>query len=53
MTALEFQRQTGASDETLERLTVYLDVLGRWQERMNLVATSTLADPWNRHMLPP
>jgi 16S rRNA (guanine527-N7)-methyltransferase len=51
MTALEFQRQTGASDETLEKLTVYLDVLARWRERVNLVASSTLTDPWNRHML--
>jgi 16S rRNA (guanine527-N7)-methyltransferase len=51
MAALEFQRRTGVSDDTLERLRVYLDVLGRWQDRMNLVAPSTLADPWRRHML--
>jgi 16S rRNA (guanine527-N7)-methyltransferase len=43
--------QLGVSRETLERLTVHLDLLRRWQPAINLVASTTLADPWRRHML--
>jgi len=39
------------SRETTERLRVHLDLLIRWQSRINLVGASTLADPWRRHML--
>lgn len=39
------------SRETGERLATYLELLGRWQRRINLVAASTLADPWRRHIL--
>jgi 16S rRNA (guanine527-N7)-methyltransferase len=39
------------SRETLERLGVYVDLLGRWQRAINLVGAATLADPWRRHIL--
>ena len=39
------------SRETLDRLGAYLDLLVRWQRTINLVAASTLADPWRRHIL--
>jgi 16S rRNA (guanine527-N7)-methyltransferase len=39
------------SRETLDRLARYLDLLARWQRTINLVAPSTLADPWRRHVL--
>ncbi|MGH6897361.1 MAG: 16S rRNA (guanine(527)-N(7))-methyltransferase RsmG [Geminicoccaceae bacterium] len=39
------------SRETLERLTVYLGLLRRWQPTINLVGAATLADPWRRHFL--
>jgi 16S rRNA (guanine527-N7)-methyltransferase len=39
------------SRETLERLSVYLDLLRRWQPAINLVGPATLADPWRRHVL--
>lgn len=39
------------SRETLDRLRAYLDLLVRWQETINLVAASTLIDPWRRHVL--
>ncbi len=42
---------TGVSRETLARLARYLELLGRWQRRINLVGPATLADPWRRHML--
>ena len=39
------------SRETLDRLGLYLDLLRRWQRTINLVAASTLRDPWRRHIL--
>lgn len=38
------------SRETLARLDRFLDLLARAQARTNLVAASTLADPWLRHV---
>lgn len=35
----------------LARLRLYLTLLAKWQRRINLVAASTLTDPWRRHML--
>ena len=46
-----FGEQLGVSRETLERLTVHLDLLRRWQPAINLVGPATLADPWRRHFL--
>jgi 16S rRNA (guanine527-N7)-methyltransferase len=43
--------QLGVSRETLERLTVHVDLLRRWQPAINLVGPATLADPWRRHVL--
>jgi len=37
------------SRETWDRLTVYRDLLIRWQTRINLVGPSTMADIENRH----
>ena len=42
---------TGVSRETTDRLARHLDLLGRWQRRINLVGSTTLADPWRRHVL--
>jgi 16S rRNA (guanine527-N7)-methyltransferase len=39
------------SRETLARLTLYLELLTRWQTAINLVGPATLADPWRRHLL--
>ena len=33
------------------RLETYADLLRQWSRRINLVAASTLADPWRRHFL--
>lgn len=35
----------------MARLEAYAALLERWQERINLVAASTLPDLWRRHML--
>jgi 16S rRNA (guanine527-N7)-methyltransferase len=37
--------------ETLDRLQAYLDLLARWQRRINLVGPATLVDPWRRHVV--
>jgi len=41
----------GVTPDALARLTTYLDLLGEWRERINLVGRSTLADAWRRHVL--
>jgi 16S rRNA (guanine527-N7)-methyltransferase len=46
-----FGEQLGVSRETLDRLSVHLDLLRRWQRAINLVGPATLADPWRRHFL--
>jgi 16S rRNA (guanine(527)-N(7))-methyltransferase RsmG len=49
--ANDFRAITGASVAEVERLAAYLDLLRRWQARINLVGGGTLADPWRRHFL--
>jgi 16S rRNA (guanine527-N7)-methyltransferase len=51
LSAEDFQDITGASTIDVERLSAYLAVLQRWQQRINLVGASTLVDPWRRHFL--
>lgn len=51
MSAEEFSAACDVSRETTEKLQTYLDLLLRWQKRINLVGPSTLHDPWRRHML--
>jgi 16S rRNA (guanine527-N7)-methyltransferase len=51
LTAGGFAAFTGAEPRAVERLAAYLELLDRWQRRLNLVGRSTLADPWRRHVL--
>ena len=44
-----FQRRFAVSRETMQRLESHLELLGKWNPRINLVARSTLADAWTRH----
>jgi 16S rRNA (guanine527-N7)-methyltransferase len=46
-----FGEQLNVSRETLDRLSIYLELLRRWQRAVNLVGSGTLADPWRRHFL--
>ncbi len=39
------------SRETLTRLRAYVDLLARWNARINLVSPGSLADVWRRHIL--
>jgi 16S rRNA (guanine527-N7)-methyltransferase len=47
----DFRRLTGVSRETADRLEAYSGLLERWQRRINLVSTASLADRWRRHFL--
>ncbi len=51
LTRAEAGHELAVSRETLDRLQAYLDLLARWQKRINLVGASTLEDPWRRHIL--
>jgi 16S rRNA (guanine527-N7)-methyltransferase len=44
-----FQKIFPVSHETIHRLDLYADILTDWQQRMNLVAPSTLPHLWQRH----
>jgi 16S rRNA (guanine527-N7)-methyltransferase len=46
-----FQRATGVSGETLDRLRAYEVLLRKWQASINLVGRSTLDNLWGRHVL--
>ena len=46
----EALRLTPVSRETESRLDRYLDLLGQWQTKTNLVAPSTLPHLWTRHI---
>ncbi len=46
-----FQKLTGVSRETLEKLQIYVDLLNKWQKAINLVSKSTLPEVWERHIL--
>lgn len=39
------------SRETLQSLRTFCDLVRRWNPAINLVAKSTVADMWNRHLL--
>ena len=47
----DFRRLTGVSRETAKQFQAYADLLARWQRRINLVSTASLADLWRRHFL--
>lgn len=51
LTPEAFERAAGVSRETRIRFEAYLDLLRRWQRRINLVGPRTLDDPWRRHFL--
>ena len=51
LTAQGFADVLGVSRETLERLRAYVDLLARWNARINLVSAASLSDVWRRHIL--
>tara|TARA_B100000900_G_scaffold106250_1_gene88255 strand:+ start:194 stop:793 length:600 start_codon:yes stop_codon:yes gene_type:complete len=51
VTADEVEKLLNVSRETMDQFTAYLELLEKWQRRINLVANSTLPDAWRRHIL--
>ena len=47
---LDFARDAGVPRETLSRLSTYVNLLIEWNQRLNLVAPSTIPDVWRRHV---
>jgi 16S rRNA (guanine527-N7)-methyltransferase len=46
----DFGQAFGVSAATLDRLGIYVDLLIQWQQRINLVGSSTLETLWLRHI---
>ena len=51
MTPDDIARLLNVSRETIDKFRAYLILLEKWQARINLVANSTLAEAWQRHIL--
>jgi 16S rRNA (guanine527-N7)-methyltransferase len=47
----DFVQKVPVSRETLDRLRCYVDLLEKWNRRINLVAPATLPAAWTRHLL--
>ena len=45
------QKILNVSRETMDKFDKYLNWLENWQRNLNLVGSSTLDDPWRRHIL--
>jgi len=43
--------QLNVSRETLDQLVVFVEVLRKWNDRINLVSRSSMDDVWSRHIL--
>ncbi|MGB7319473.1 MAG: 16S rRNA (guanine(527)-N(7))-methyltransferase RsmG [Planktotalea sp.] len=39
------------SRETMDRLTIYAELLEKWNPKINLVSRTTLSDLWTRHIV--
>jgi 16S rRNA (guanine527-N7)-methyltransferase len=51
-TSKEMLRSTlGVSRETLDRFSIYGELLIKWQSAINLVSDKTISDMWRRHFL--
>lgn len=46
-----FLKEICSDAETLDRLDAYASLLNRWQKRINLVSSQSLAGLWGRHFL--
>ena len=45
-----FAQSINVSRETLDNLTLYVELLNKWQRRINLVGPKTLSEVWQRHI---
>ncbi|MBY0408145.1 MAG: 16S rRNA (guanine(527)-N(7))-methyltransferase RsmG [Rickettsiales bacterium] len=47
----DLNRHCDVSRETFDKLTLYYDLLLKWQARVNLIGPDTVKEVWRRHML--
>ena len=47
----DFQKASGVSRETLQKLEDYAALIRDWQRRLNLVSSRSIPEIWHRHML--
>jgi 16S rRNA (guanine527-N7)-methyltransferase len=47
---LDFDRDSQVTRETHSLVNTYVELLREWNERLNLVSDTSLADVWRRHM---
>ena len=47
---MALRERYNVSRESWDRLTVYVELLLKWQQRINLIGPSTQADVWHRHV---
>lgn len=46
----DFAARFNVSRETLDQLSAYVDLVERWQARINLISPATLPSIWQRHI---
>ncbi|MCI5048884.1 MAG: 16S rRNA (guanine(527)-N(7))-methyltransferase RsmG [Rickettsiales bacterium] len=46
-----FSDHLHVSRETYDQLNQYVDLLMKWQSKINLISPTTVSDIWNRHIL--
>lgn len=46
-----FLAERNVSRETEDRLLVFVDLLGKWTQKINLISKGTASDIWRRHIL--
>lgn len=49
LTAEGFRRHFDVSRETIDRLTIYFNLLKKWNPKINLVSKTTIDYAWHRH----
>jgi 16S rRNA (guanine527-N7)-methyltransferase len=49
--SLEWQEKLGVSRESMAKLETYVRLLLEWQQKINLIGSSTIQDIWHRHIL--
>lgn len=47
----EFSKITPISRETYQHLEAYVDLLKKWQSKINLISSKTLSSVWQRHVV--
>ena len=50
VTPEDFAKQMNVSRETLAALSAYVELLEKWQQRINLISLASLTDIWQRHI---